>query len=41
MNSQNIIKSLELMGMGMTGIFAVIIVIYITVSLMLKLTNKE
>lgn len=39
--SLNVIKSLKLMGMGMAAIFTVIIVIYISVNLMLKLTSKR
>jgi len=41
MNSTNVIKSLELMGMGMAAIFFVIIVIYIAVNVMLKLTQAK
>jgi len=41
MNSTNVIKSLELMGMGMAAIFFVIIVIYIAVNIMLKLTKAK
>lgn len=32
-------KSLDLMGKGMTAIFVVIIIIYLTVHLLLKLTG--
>lgn len=37
----DVIKSLELMGMGMAAIFFVIIVIYGAVNLMLKLTSEK
>jgi hypothetical protein len=37
----NVIASFKLMGMGMLAIFLVIIVIYISVNLMHKLTNKK
>lgn len=37
----DVIKSFELMGMGMAAIFLVIIVIYAAVNLMLKLTNEK
>lgn len=37
----DVIKSLELMGMGMAAIFFVIIVIYAAVNLMLKLTSEK
>lgn len=40
MNS-DIIKSLDLMGKGMTAIFVVIIVIYLSVNLMLRLTESK
>lgn len=40
MNS-DIIKSLDLMGKGMTAIFVVIIVIYLSVNLMLRLTEGK
>lgn len=39
--SLNVIKSLKLMCMGMAAIFTVIIVIYISVNLMLKLTGEK
>ncbi len=39
--SENVIASFKLMGMGMTAIFLVIIVLYITVLLLHKLTNKK
>lgn len=35
----DLLKSLELMGEGMTAIFVVIIVIYLAVHLILKLTG--
>nr|WP_312576875.1 OadG-related small transporter subunit [Sedimentibacter sp.] len=41
MNSENVVNSLKLMGMGMTSIFVVIIVIYLAVNLMLKLTVEK
>lgn len=41
MNSLNVINSFKLMGMGMAAIFLVIIVIYLVVNLMLKITSKE
>ncbi|HHU99609.1 MAG TPA: hypothetical protein PK005_05200 [Bacteroidales bacterium] len=37
----DIIKSLDLMGKGMTAIFVVIIVIYLSVNLMLRLTESK
>lgn len=37
----DVIKSLELMGMGMAAIFFVIIVIYVAVNLMLKWTSEK
>jgi len=37
----DLIKSLELMGQGMTAIFVVIIVIYLAVHLILKLTGGK
>ncbi len=37
----NVIASFKLMGMGMLAIFLVIIVIYISVNLMHKFTNKK
>ncbi|WP_019227899.1 OadG-related small transporter subunit [Sedimentibacter sp. B4] len=37
----DVIKSLELMGMGMAAIFFVIIVIYAALNLMLKLTSEK
>lgn len=37
----DVIKSLQLMGMGMAAIFIVIIVIFAAVNLMLKLTNEK
>ena len=39
--NENILASFKLMGMGMAAIFLVIIVIYITVNLMHKFTNKK
>jgi len=41
MNNINVINSLKLMGMGMSAIFVVIIVIYLVVNLMLKLTSRK
>lgn len=41
MNNVNVINSLKLMGMGMAAIFFVIIVIYIAVNTMLKLTRNK
>ena len=41
MNNVNVINSLKLMGMGMAAIFVVIIVIYLIVNLMLKLTSQK
>lgn len=38
-NIETVIKSLELMGMGMGAIFFVIIIIYIAVNLMLRFTK--
>lgn len=35
------LKSLDLMGKGMTAIFVVIIVIYLAVQLLLKLTGDK
>ncbi|WMJ77757.1 MULTISPECIES: OadG-related small transporter subunit [unclassified Sedimentibacter] len=40
-NIENVMNSLELMGMGMSAIFLVIIVIYASVSIMLKLTAQN
>jgi len=37
----DVINSLKLMGMGMGAIFFVIIVIYASVNLMLKLSSKQ
>ena len=37
----DVIKSLQLMGMGMAAIFFVILVIYAALNLMLKLTNEK
>jgi Na+-transporting methylmalonyl-CoA/oxaloacetate decarboxylase gamma subunit len=37
----DVIKSLQLMGMGMAAIFIVIIVIFAAVNLMLKLTSEK
>lgn len=37
----DLIKSLDLMGKGMTAIFVVIIVIYLSVNLMLRLTEGK
>ncbi len=41
MNNVNIVNSLKLMGMGMTSIFVVIVVIYLVVNLMLRLTKEK
>lgn len=41
MMNSDIIKSLDLMGKGMTAIFVVIIVIYLSVNLMLRLTEGK
>lgn len=41
MMNSDIIKSLDLMGKGMTAIFVVIIVIYLSVNLMLRLTESK
>lgn len=38
--NENVIASFKLMGMGMAAIFLVIIVIYISVTLMHRFTNK-
>ncbi len=38
--NENILASFKLMGMGMAAIFLVIIVIYVTVNLMHKFTNR-
>ncbi len=40
-NIENVMNSLELMGMGMSAIFLVIIVIYASVSIMLKFTAQN
>ncbi len=37
----NVVASLKLMGMGMLAIFLVIIVIYISVNLLHRFTNKK
>jgi hypothetical protein len=37
----DVIKSLQLMGMGMAAIFIVIIVIFAAVNIMLKLTSEK
>lgn len=39
--SEDVIKSLRLMGMGMLSIFLVIIIIYATVRIMLKVTAED
>ncbi len=41
MNTQNVITSLKLMGMGMAAIFFVIIIIYAAVNIMLKLSKNK
>lgn len=38
---ENVIKSLQLMGMGMAAIFFVIIIIYAAVNIMLRVTGKN
>lgn len=40
-NIETVMKSLELMGMGMLAIFIVIIIIYFAVSLMLRFTKSN
>ena len=37
----DVIKSLQLMGMGMAAIFFVILIIYAALNLMLKLTSEK
>ncbi len=39
--NEDLFKSLDLMGKGMTAIFVVIIVIYLAVHLILKLTSDK
>lgn len=41
MNTEVVMKSLNLMGMGMAAIFCVIIVIYVAVNIMLKATKEK
>lgn len=41
MMNPDFFKSLDLMGKGMTAIFVVIIVIYLSVNLMLRLTESK
>ncbi|MGB4555781.1 MAG: hypothetical protein WBI33_05445 [Bacteroidales bacterium] len=41
MMNADFFKSLDLMGKGMTAIFVVIIVIYLSVNLMLRLTESK
>lgn len=38
--NENILASFKLMGMGMLAIFLVIIVIYLSVNIMHKITNR-
>lgn len=40
-NTATVMDSLKLMGMGMAAIFFVIIVIYIAVNVMLRLTAEK
>lgn len=40
-NTENVISSLKLMGMGMLAIFIVILIIYASVNVMLKATAKK
>lgn len=39
--NENVVISLKLMGMGMAAIFTVIMVIYLCVNVMLKLTSEK
>ena len=39
--NENVINSLELMGKGMAAIFFVIIVIYLAVTIMLKVIKEK
>lgn len=41
MNTEAVMQSLVLMGQGMLAIFVVIIAIYLSVLLLLKLTNRK
>ena len=41
MKTEVVMKSLNLMGMGMAAIFFVIIVIYVAVNIMLKATKEK
>lgn len=41
MNMENIVNSLLIMGLGMLAIFVVILVIYLAVTLLLKLGSKK
>ena len=41
MNTETVMKSLELMGKGMAAIFVVILVIYLIVMLMIKYTGRK
>ncbi len=41
MNTQNVITSFKLMGMGMAAIFFVIIIIYAAVNVMLRVTGGK
>ena len=41
MNMENIMNSLLIMGLGMLAIFVVILVIYLAVTLLLKLGSKK
>lgn len=40
-NIETVMNSLKLMGMGMAAIFMVIIIIYASVNVMLKLTAEK
>lgn len=41
MNTEAVMQSLVLMGQGMLAIFVVIVAIYLSVLLLLKLTNRK
>lgn len=41
MNMENIMNSLLIMGLGMLAIFVVILVIYLAVTILLKLGSKK
>lgn len=40
-NTETVISSLKLMGMGMAAIFIVILIIYASMNVMLKATAKK